>query len=751
MTQFTRLVSTIAACAALAACSNPEQVKKEHFANATRFLAEGKTQEAIVEYRNALKADGRYGEARLKLGEAYQTLGNRNQAFKEFIRAADLLPQDNDAQMKAAGYLIAAGQFEDARTRIQPVIDRDPTNVDAQLILGSALVGLKDLDGAVREIEEAIRLEPGRATTYSNLAAIKMAQGNKDQASAAFQKAVAVDPRSIQARLALAYFQWSTGDSAAAEESLKGALTVDPNNALANRTVAAFYVGSNRAAQAEPYLKTLASSGAPGAALQLADYYLAARRLADASRVLQPLTKTPSTAGAAETRLAAIAYAGNDKPGGHSLLDSVITREPANVQALLLKAQWLMTEGKPTEALARAQAAVKGEPNSVSAHFYMGTIHEQLRQRKEAIAEFTETLRLNPRATAAQLGLSRLNLLEGSPDGAVSFAEAALTTSPGNPNARVSLVRGLLGRREVARAEQELLPLLKQYPEAGTVQALNGALKLLQKDVAGARTAYERALTLNPTSIEALAGLTGVDLLQNRGPQARERVEGRLAADPNRVELLVLAAQVYGAQRDFPKAETSLRKAIQNDPASSRAYSMLAGVLLASGKLDAARAEFDQIGQRDPKNVAVQTMAAMIVHSQNHTADAKKRYETIVSADPTAAVAANNLAWIYAEEGDKLDEALRLAQGAASRLPNSAEVQDTIGWIYYKKELPALAVPAFEKSIEAAPENASYHYHLALALSKSGDTQRARQAAEQAIKLKPDYAEAQRLLSQTKG
>ena len=50
-----------------------------------------------------------------------------------------------------------------------------------------------------------------------------------------------------------------------------------------------------------------------------------------------------------------------------------------------------------------------------------------------------------------------------------------------------------------------------------------------------------------------------------------------------------------------------------------------------------------------------------------------------------------------------------------------------------------------------SPENASYHYHLALALAKAGDPQRAREAAQQAVKLKPDYADAQKLLAQTKG
>src|SRR5215510_11125143 len=144
--QVTRLIAGLVWGLALAGCSNSEQAKKEHFENANRFMAQDKYQEAIVEYRNAIKEDPKFGEGRLKLAAAYQQVGNVSQAFREYVRAADLLPQNNEAQVKAAGFLIAAGQFEDARTRIQPVIDRDPTNVDAQLILGNALVGMKDLD-----------------------------------------------------------------------------------------------------------------------------------------------------------------------------------------------------------------------------------------------------------------------------------------------------------------------------------------------------------------------------------------------------------------------------------------------------------------------------------------------------------------------------------------------------------------------------------------------------------------------------
>ncbi len=119
-------VALAALVVVVAGCSNSEQAKKEFFENGERFLKENKYQEAIVEFRNALQQDEKYGEARLKLAEAYTATGNAAAAFREYVRAADLLPQNNDAQIKAATFLMLAGQFEDARTRILPVVDRDP-------------------------------------------------------------------------------------------------------------------------------------------------------------------------------------------------------------------------------------------------------------------------------------------------------------------------------------------------------------------------------------------------------------------------------------------------------------------------------------------------------------------------------------------------------------------------------------------------------------------------------------------------
>src|SRR5687767_3383527 len=76
-------------------CSrDPETRKASYMASGDRYLADSKLREAVVEYRNAVQVDPRFGLARLRLAETYAKLGDINKAFAEYIRAADLLPND---------------------------------------------------------------------------------------------------------------------------------------------------------------------------------------------------------------------------------------------------------------------------------------------------------------------------------------------------------------------------------------------------------------------------------------------------------------------------------------------------------------------------------------------------------------------------------------------------------------------------------------------------------------------------------
>ena len=184
--------------------------------------------EAIIEYRNAVQKDPKSGEARQKLANAYAKVGDTPNAYREYLRAADLLPDNIDVQMKAGAYQLLTGQFEDAKTRAQKLLTSHPTSVDAQILLGNSLAGLKDLDGAVADIEQAIQLDPAQGRAYTNLGVLQLARGKQAEAEAALTKAVELDPNAVSGHLALANYYWAMNRRPEAEESLKRAVAIEP-------------------------------------------------------------------------------------------------------------------------------------------------------------------------------------------------------------------------------------------------------------------------------------------------------------------------------------------------------------------------------------------------------------------------------------------------------------------------------------------------------------------------------------------
>ena len=542
--------------------------------------------------------------------------------------------------------------------------------------------------------------------------------------------------------MALGNYLWAAERAAEAEAAIKQALALDSKHLLANRMLGVLYIATRRTNEAEQPLKAVAEvSKTPAATLQLADYYLGVRRIADAKGILTELAKNQAAFADAESRLASIDYAEKNVEGAHKRLDGVIARAPAYTPAQVMKAQWLTTENKLDEALTRAQAAVKGAPDSATAHFALATVHDRRREVQDAITEYGEVLRLNPRAVAAQVELSRLNLATGKGDEALRLAEQARRTEPGNVAARIALARTLLSRNDLARAQGEIAELQRGLPENAVVLALTGSLQARRGDVAGARKSFERAYEMSPGMFEAVAGLVALDVQAKQVPNAVARIDNEIArqGDAPRTELLALAAQIYNLAGQAPRAEQALKRAVQVDPSFSSGYGMLAQLYMQQKRLDEAKTEFEGMVKRDPSAPGPRTMVGVILEAQGKRDEARKSYEETIAAVKDAPVVANNLAVIYAEQGTNLDMALQLAQTAKQGLPENPDVDDTLGWIYYKKDMANLAIRPLEESLKRRPDHPEVLYHLGLAYAKLGNEAKARESLERALKINPSF------------
>jgi tetratricopeptide (TPR) repeat protein len=721
-----------------AACSKDAH---EYIAQGDRYVAEQKFDAAIIEYRNAVAADGKSGEARLKLGTMYQAIGDVRKAHHELVRAADLLPDNVDAQLRAANIRLAVGQFAEAKEHVLAVLAKDPKNVFALVAMGNALAGLKDLDGAITHFEHALEAEPRLTLAYGNLGGFQIAKGDREAAEATFKRAIAAAPTSITARLNLGNFYWANERPVEAERELKAAVEIDAKSTSAVRALATFYIVHGRRSEAEPLLKTYATSGvAPK--LVLADFYLEDRRTKEAVEVLTPLTEDERGFAAASIRLAAIDFNDGRRPEAYSRLDAVLGREPASERALEMKTRFLLLDNKFDEALAIADTVIRNNPNAVPSMYLRATALELKGAQTDALDAFRAVLQKAPESLATQLKVANLYLAIGNPQAAAEILGGTVKSHPQSGYAHFLRGQALLRMGDVTGAEAELQRVAAAIPTSADAQTWLGLLHQVKADVARARAALDKATKLDPKSPVVLAGLIGADIAEKKHDVAKRRVEAALAEYPTDVPRLLLAGNTYLAVGDLATAEATFEKVLQHDANNLEAYGKLAVLYHSQRRLDEAKRKYEQLVQRHQQPVVALTFLGMVYALEKNLGEARAHYQRALDLNPNAGIAANNLAWIYAEAGEDLDKALNLAQTAKAQMPAVAEVNDTLGWVYYKKGFTREAVTFLEEASRQGSPNPGIFYRLGLAYAKAGDAAKAQAALTQALKLNPQFEHA---------
>lgn len=711
---------------------------EEHVQRADAYFKEARYPESIIEYRSAVQIEPRRGELRVRLGDAYLRSNDRAAALREYVRAADLLP-DAEVQLQAGALLLGAGSYEDAKTRADKVLAADPNNVNAQILRGNALAGLKDLNGAIAEYEDALALDPSQNQAYVNLATLQLAAGKQAEAEATFRKTVELAPRSIDARIALANFYRATKRQPESESELKAALAIDPKNAEANRALGVFYMATGRGAEAEPYLRTMAVSGEVSSKLTLSAYYLLMRREEEARVILEEVAKDKRAGDVATLRLAALDASQGRRAEAQGRIHDVLTRNPKDVSAHLLNADLLRRDRRRDEALAEVDAAIAIDPNSARAHLMAGRLYAEADRTAAAVREYQEVLKLDPAPIGADLELARLYLNSGELDKAATYVQQALTLSPGNVEAHALLTRVYVRRGDLAKARAELATLQQSFPRAAAGFNLAALIQLEEKQPAAARASYVHALQLSPGDLEALGGVLNIDIAAGRKKEVAERLEAVLARQNPTSEILLMAARSYAGIGNDEKYEEMLRRSIEVDPGRLQGYGLLGRLYARQKRTGEAKRQFADVLKREPKSVSASTMLGTLIYAEGNVAEAEKQFEQTLAIDSRAAAAANNLAYIYLSTDRNLDQALQLARTAVEQMPDDPHVNDTVGWAYVKKNMASSGIPYLESSARKTPDDPVAQYHLGAAYMASGDVAKAEAQMKRALALKSDF------------
>ena len=159
-------------------------------------------------------------------------------------------------------------------------------------------------------------------------------------------------------------------------------------------------------------------------------------------------------------------------------------------------------------------------------------------------------------------------------------------------------------------------PLLAANPNEPILHVQRGFLASASNDMPGARRAFARALELNPRLVEAISGLSAVELASGDFAAARSRVDAAVKALPDNAEVHIIAARTYAASKDLVGAERELKRALELNPDLLPAYTMFGQLYLSQGRLADARREFETLAERHAKPVSALTMLGIIAQME---------------------------------------------------------------------------------------------------------------------------------------
>jgi predicted O-linked N-acetylglucosamine transferase (SPINDLY family) len=226
-------------------------------------------------------------------------------------------------------------------------------------------------------------------------------------------------------------------------------------------------------------------------------------------------------------------------------LDRALAIDPGYSGALINRANLLKLQGKKKEALSAIEAVLEHTRHPEALNI-QGAILLETGQPHQAVAVLEEARALDSRNASILNNLGNAYLATARPAKAIDCYRAAVLLAPGMAEAQANLALALLTQIQHGAPRGEYLALAKNH--LAIAQSLNPKLPQLfvaegilksqhEHDCAAAQAAYEKALGLQPESVQALSGLAGLYADMGERKKARELLKRAYELAPDDTDI----------------------------------------------------------------------------------------------------------------------------------------------------------------------------------------------------------------------
>ena len=732
---------------ALGCMKSPEEKYADYMASGLQYAEDGDWASALIEFKNAARTDAEQAEPYYQMALAE----------------------------------MATGAMQDAVNSVQRAVSLDPDHVDANLLLARFMVRLGNPE-ILPQAEEILTAVLGETRDNSDalfvLAATRARMGADEEASSLLEEALANSPDHLKSSIALAKLKLNQGDRAGAEEILLEAVQRAQEKNQALIALGQFYMGSNQPEKARERFQAILDEDAEyaPALLGLGMLHLRGGEKEAAEAIYQRLSKLDNknykplygqilaVNGKIDEAVAEYRRVLADDPGNRdvrkrlvatflshdrlteaeAILTEALEASPNDTDARLQRAELYRRYGRLEEAEEDLGRVLEFRPDSAEAHFFMARINRERAQPRLQRQELDEALRIDPSYLPARLDLARSMLQSATPRGALEILDEAPPEQANSAPLVAARNWALIALGENDEARRNITAALDSGAASAEFLVQEAAVKMAENDYNGAIASAEKALEQAPTDMRAMNVITASYDKLGQAPKGVARLAKQAEIYPKSVTLQLALAAWYERVKNPAAAREVYQKALDLGDRNGAAATRLAMYDFAEGNAEGATSKLLNTIDENPSSIAALLTLAQIQEQTNKKSEAMASYRKVLTIRPDYYPALNNLAYLLAVHEKQLDEALGFAQKAKELAPpNNAEVDDTIGWVFYLKGVYPTAVVHLRDAAENQPSNPVIHYHLAMAQAKSGNAAAGREAYNVGLKLDSSLPEAE--------
>jgi tetratricopeptide (TPR) repeat protein len=221
-----------------------------HYSLGVALGRAGRLQEAIAEYREALRLRPDYADAHNNLGVALAKVGAVQEAFEHYEQVLRMKPDNAEAHYNWGNALVRLGGAQEAIGHYQQAVQINPNFAEAHNNLGIALGTMGAMQEAIEHWQLAVRIKPDYDEAHYNWAKTLVRLGRLQEAIGHYQQAVRINPNFAEAHHRLGVALWKTDRAQEAIGHWESALRIKPDYAEAHNNLGAALVKQGKLQEA---------------------------------------------------------------------------------------------------------------------------------------------------------------------------------------------------------------------------------------------------------------------------------------------------------------------------------------------------------------------------------------------------------------------------------------------------------------------------------------------------------------------